>query len=93
MWIDVKIQRSGTISYTQKTATCFATRSRPYSDCSCHRDSWRTALRPRRSSQCSKPSRRCPANAQARHNLEILMRNTGRWVEGVIDPAGGPPLW
>jgi tetratricopeptide (TPR) repeat protein len=27
-----------------------------------------------------------PANAQARHNLQVLMRNTGRWVEGVIDP-------
>jgi glycosyltransferase involved in cell wall biosynthesis len=27
-----------------------------------------------------------PANAQARHNLEVLMRNTGRLIEGVIDP-------
>ena len=27
-----------------------------------------------------------PANAQARHNMQVLMRNTGRWIEGVIDP-------
>ena len=27
-----------------------------------------------------------PTNAQALHNLEVLYRNTGRWVEGVIDP-------
>jgi hypothetical protein len=26
-----------------------------------------------------------PTNAQAKHNLEVLMRNTGRWLEGVID--------
>jgi len=26
-----------------------------------------------------------PQNAQARHNREVLMRNTGRWIEGVID--------
>lgn len=25
-----------------------------------------------------------PANAQARHNMQVLLRNTGRWVEGVI---------
>jgi tetratricopeptide (TPR) repeat protein len=33
-----------------------------------------------------------PANAQARHNMEVLMRNTGRLIEGVIDPfaPGGP---
>jgi glycosyltransferase involved in cell wall biosynthesis len=31
-----------------------------------------------------------PGNAQARHNLRVLYRATGRWVEGVIDaPAGG----
>jgi hypothetical protein len=30
-----------------------------------------------------------PANAQAKHNLEVLMRNTGRFVEGVIDPPPG----
>jgi hypothetical protein len=30
-----------------------------------------------------------PANAQARHNLEVLYRRTGRWVEGVIDPPSG----
>jgi glycosyltransferase involved in cell wall biosynthesis len=33
-----------------------------------------------------------PANAQARHNLEVLYRKTGRWVEGVIysnEPPGG----
>jgi hypothetical protein len=28
-----------------------------------------------------------PRNAQARHNLEVLYRKTGRWVEGVIDPV------
>jgi tetratricopeptide (TPR) repeat protein len=28
-----------------------------------------------------------PNNAQARHNLQVLMRNTGRWIEGVIDPT------
>jgi hypothetical protein len=27
-----------------------------------------------------------PDNAHARHNLEVLLQNTGRWVEGVIDP-------
>jgi tetratricopeptide (TPR) repeat protein len=27
-----------------------------------------------------------PANAQARHNMEVLMRNTGRWLTGVVDP-------
>jgi tetratricopeptide (TPR) repeat protein len=27
-----------------------------------------------------------PRNAQAKHNLQVLMRNTGRWIEGVIDP-------
>jgi glycosyltransferase involved in cell wall biosynthesis len=27
-----------------------------------------------------------PANPQARHNMQVLLRNTGRWVEGVIDP-------
>ena len=27
-----------------------------------------------------------PANEQARHNMEVLMRNTGRSIEGVIDP-------
>jgi hypothetical protein len=26
-----------------------------------------------------------PKNMQARHNLEVLYRNTGRWVEGVLD--------
>jgi tetratricopeptide (TPR) repeat protein len=29
-----------------------------------------------------------PGNAQARHNLEVLLRKTGRWVVGVVD---GPP--
>jgi hypothetical protein len=34
-----------------------------------------------------------PTNAQARHNMEVLMRTTGRWVEGVIDPPGpGGPV-
>lgn len=28
---------------------------------------------------------RDPHNAQARRNLEVLLRNEGRWVEGVID--------
>jgi hypothetical protein len=27
-----------------------------------------------------------PANAQARHNMQVLLRNTGRWIEGVVDP-------
>jgi tetratricopeptide (TPR) repeat protein len=27
-----------------------------------------------------------PNNAQAKRNLEALYRNTGRWVEGVLDP-------
>ena len=31
-----------------------------------------------------------PHNAQARHNLEVLLRTTGRWVEGVIDAPPGP---
>jgi hypothetical protein len=26
-----------------------------------------------------------PKHAQGRHNLEVLLRKTGRWVEGVID--------
>ncbi|MBA4190897.1 MAG: hypothetical protein C0467_23155 [Planctomycetaceae bacterium] len=26
-------------------------------------------------------------NAQARHNLAVLMRNTARSIEGVIDPT------
>jgi hypothetical protein len=30
-----------------------------------------------------------PTNQQARHNLEVLYRNTGRWVAGVIDPIPG----
>ena len=30
-----------------------------------------------------------PANAQAKHNLEVLYRNTGRWLAGVIDQT--PP--
>ena len=29
-----------------------------------------------------------PANTQARHNLEVALRNTGRWVEGVLDGSG-----
>jgi ferric-dicitrate binding protein FerR (iron transport regulator) len=29
-----------------------------------------------------------PNNAQARHNLRVLLRNTGRWVEGVVDGSG-----
>jgi tetratricopeptide (TPR) repeat protein len=32
-----------------------------------------------------------PDNAQARRNLEVLYRKTGRWVEGVIDDFGPPP--
>jgi hypothetical protein len=28
-----------------------------------------------------------PGNEQARRNLEVLYRKTGRWVEGVIDPT------
>ncbi len=24
-------------------------------------------------------------NAQARHNLEVLLRKTGRWIEGFVD--------
>jgi hypothetical protein len=28
---------------------------------------------------------RDPGHAQARQNLEVLLRNQGRWVEGVID--------
>src|SRR5262245_60237459 len=31
-----------------------------------------------------------PANAQAKHNLEVLLRNTGTWVEGVIDSSNLP---
>jgi tetratricopeptide (TPR) repeat protein len=27
-----------------------------------------------------------PENTQARHNLSVLMRNTGRYIEGVINP-------
>jgi hypothetical protein len=27
-----------------------------------------------------------PNNTQARHNLQVLLRNTGRHIEGVIDP-------
>ncbi len=27
-----------------------------------------------------------PENGQAKRNLEALYRNTGRWVEGVLDP-------
>lgn len=27
-----------------------------------------------------------PDNGQAKRNLEALYRNTGRWVEGVLDP-------
>jgi len=34
--------------------------------------------------------RRTPERAaQARRNLEVLYRNTGRWIEGVLD--GAPP--
>jgi hypothetical protein len=29
-----------------------------------------------------------PDHPQARHNLEILLREQGRWVEGVGDPTG-----
>ena len=29
-----------------------------------------------------------PNNTQARHNLEVLYRKTGRWIEGVLDGAG-----
>ena len=32
-----------------------------------------------------------PHNAQARTNLEALYRNTGRWVEGVLDPPPAGP--
>jgi len=28
-----------------------------------------------------------PNNAQARRNLEALYRNTGRWVEGILDSS------
>jgi glycosyltransferase involved in cell wall biosynthesis len=31
-----------------------------------------------------------PNSPQAKHNLQVLMRNTGRWVEGVIDPTEPP---
>ena len=31
---------------------------------------------------------RDPGHAQARQNLEVLLRNQGRWVEGVIDDTG-----
>jgi tetratricopeptide (TPR) repeat protein len=27
-----------------------------------------------------------PENGQAKRNLEALLRNTGRWLEGVLDP-------
>jgi glycosyltransferase involved in cell wall biosynthesis/Tfp pilus assembly protein PilF/predicted O-methyltransferase YrrM len=30
-----------------------------------------------------------PNNPQAKHNLQVLLRNTGRWIEGVIEP---PPV-
>jgi tetratricopeptide (TPR) repeat protein len=32
-----------------------------------------------------------PNNAQAKHNLEILYRKTGRWLEGVIDHTHPAP--
>jgi hypothetical protein len=32
-----------------------------------------------------------PHNDQAKRNLEVLYRKTGRWVEGVIDGAGPTP--
>ncbi len=31
-----------------------------------------------------------PGHPQARHNLQVLLRNTGRWIEGVIDPPPSP---
>jgi glycosyltransferase involved in cell wall biosynthesis/tetratricopeptide (TPR) repeat protein len=27
------------------------------------------------------------SHPQAKHNLQVLMRNTGRWIEGIIDPT------
>jgi glycosyltransferase involved in cell wall biosynthesis/tetratricopeptide (TPR) repeat protein/predicted O-methyltransferase YrrM len=30
-----------------------------------------------------------PNNPQAWHNLQVLMRSTGRWIEGVIEPPTG----
>jgi hypothetical protein len=32
-----------------------------------------------------------PHNDQAKRNLEVLYRKTGRWIEGVIDGAGPTP--
>jgi GT2 family glycosyltransferase/glycosyltransferase involved in cell wall biosynthesis/tetratricopeptide (TPR) repeat protein len=32
-----------------------------------------------------------PNNAQARYNLELLYRKTGRWIEGILDGAGPNP--
>jgi tetratricopeptide (TPR) repeat protein len=31
-----------------------------------------------------------PSHPQARHNLEVLLREQGRWVEGVVDDPPGP---
>lgn len=31
-----------------------------------------------------------PGHAQARHNLEVLLRTTGRWPENVVDSPPAP---